>query len=60
MTLRRETIIPQPKSNHFKVKTMSKYKTKSQRKTAIVARFGFTEAIEETLLVDAVTKDMLI
>ena len=61
MTLRRETIIPKPKSSMYKVKTtMGRAKSRGQKKTAIYSRFGFTDAIEETLLLDAVTKDMLI
>ena len=60
LTLRRETLLPNPKSNIFKVKTMSKTKTMGQKKAALVGRFAFNEAIEETLLVDSVTKDMLI
>jgi hypothetical protein len=56
MTLRRETIFPKPKNNLYKVKTtMGKAKTLGQKKTAIYSRFGFTDAIEETFLLDAVT-----
>lgn len=60
MTLRRETIVHRPRDTQFKVKTMARAKTAGQKKISLDGRYAFTQAIEETLFIDAVTNDALI
>jgi hypothetical protein len=60
MAIKRETLIPKSKSNIFKVKTLSKTKILQQKKTSLYHKFGFTDAIEETLLALSVSKDPLL